>query len=188
MCHANNEKWKWKNDGRNRTTKSRKIKTHGEKETYKNLEADTTKQAEMKEKKLNEYFRRTRKLLGAKLYYKVINTGAVSLVRYSGPIDLKTRKLITVHKALHHENDINRLYVSRKGGRGLVSVEDSVNNSIRCLEYYIKKNKDIFMITAAKHKQRNVQQNNNKKHGKNSCRDISSDKQAKFHPRRPGYS
>ena len=53
MCRAYNEKRKTTNDGRNRTTKSRKIRTLGEKETYKYLgilEADTIKHAKMKEK------------------------------------------------------------------------------------------------------------------------------------------
>ena len=47
-----------------------KIRTLGEKETYKYLgilEADTIKQVEMKEKMWKEYLRRTRKLLGTKL-------------------------------------------------------------------------------------------------------------------------
>ena len=48
-----------------------KIRTLGEKETYKYLgilEADTIKQAETKEKNKNDYFRRIRKLLVTKLY------------------------------------------------------------------------------------------------------------------------
>ena len=47
-----------------------KIKTLGEKEAYKYwgiLEADTTKQVEMKDKIQKEYLRRTRKLLETKL-------------------------------------------------------------------------------------------------------------------------
>ena len=69
-----------------------KIKTLAENETYKYLgilEADTIKQAEMKEKFQKKYLRRTRKLLEAKLncqnLIKGINTWAVPLVRYSGP-------------------------------------------------------------------------------------------------------
>ena len=47
-----------------------KIRTQGEKETYKYLgilEADTIKQVEMKDKIQKEYLRRTRKLLEKKL-------------------------------------------------------------------------------------------------------------------------
>ena len=74
------------------------IKTLAENETYKYLgilEADTIKQAEMKEKILKEYSRRTRKLLETKLnsrnFIKGINTCAVPLIRYSGPFLKWTR-------------------------------------------------------------------------------------------------
>ena len=66
-----------------------KIRTLGEKETYKYLcllETDTIKQVEMKEKIKKEYLRRTRKLLETKLscrnLIKGINTRAILLVRY----------------------------------------------------------------------------------------------------------
>ena len=75
----------------------------------------------------------------------------MSLVRYSGPflnwtgdelkqMDQRTRKLMTMHKALHPRDDVGRLYVSRKKGEwGLTSIEDSVDASIQRLEYYIEK-------------------------------------------------
>ena len=74
-----------------------------------------------------------RKLFEIKLYsrnpIKKINAWAVYLVRYLRPIlkwtreelqqiDQRTRKLMMMHKALYSRNDIDRLYVSRKGGRG----------------------------------------------------------------------
>ena len=47
---------------------------------------------------------------------------------------------MTMHKALHPKDDVERLYVSRKeGGKGLVSNEDSVDASIRRLHDYIQK-------------------------------------------------
>ena len=47
----------------------------------------------------------------------------------------RTRKLMTMHKALHPRHDVERLYVSRKeGGRGLANIEDSVDTSIQQLE------------------------------------------------------
>ncbi len=43
-------------------------------------------------------------------------------------MDQRTRKLMTMHKALHPRDGVDRLYVLRKqGGRGLASIED------RCL-------------------------------------------------------
>ena len=69
-----------------------KIRTLGENESYKYfgiLEADSSKQVEMKDKIQKEYLRRTRKLLETKLSSRNLigrmNTWAVSHVRYSGP-------------------------------------------------------------------------------------------------------
>ena len=143
-----------------------KIKTLAGNDTYKYLgilEADTIKQAEMKEEIQKEYPTRTRKLLETKLnsrnLIKGINTRTVPLVRYFGPflkwtrdehkqMDQRTRKLMTMHKALHPRDDVDRLYVSRKvGGRGLASIEDSVDASIQRLKDYIQKHKG-GLITA----------------------------------------
>ena len=47
---------------------------------------------------------------------------------------------MTMHKALQPRDNIDRLYVSRKeGGRGLASIEDSVDASIQRLEDCIEK-------------------------------------------------
>ena len=42
-------------------------------------------------------------------------------------MDKGTRKLMMIHKALHQRDDIDRLYVSRKGEIGLVSIEDCMD-------------------------------------------------------------
>ena len=147
-----------------------KIRTLGEKETYKYLdvlEAETIKQVEMKDKIKKEYLRRTRKLRETKLssrnLIKGMNTWAVPLVRYSGPflkrtreelkqMDQRTRKLMTMHKVLHPRDDVYRLYVSRnEGERGLASIEDSVDASIQRLENYIEKHEG-GLITAIRKK------------------------------------
>ena len=55
-------------------------------------------------------------------------------------MDQRTRKLMTMHKALHPRNDVDRLYVPRKEeGRGFASIEDSVDTSIQRLEDNIEK-------------------------------------------------
>ena len=47
---------------------------------------------------------------------------------------------MTMHKPLHPRDDVDRLYVSRKeAGRGLASIEDSVDASIQRLKDYIQK-------------------------------------------------
>ena len=47
---------------------------------------------------------------------------------------------MTMHKALHPRDDVERLYESRKKrGRGLPSIEDNVDASIQWRENYIEK-------------------------------------------------
>ena len=90
------------------------------------MEADTIKQVEMIDKILKEYLRRTRKLLELKHcrrnLIKGIITWAELLVRYSEPflkytkdepkqMEQRTRKLMTMHKALHPRDDFDRLYL-----------------------------------------------------------------------------
>ena len=84
-------------------------------------------------------------------HIKGINTWAVPLVRYSRPFlkwireefkqkYLRTRRFMTMQKALHHRDDVDKIYVSRKErGRGLGSIEDSVDTSIQQLEDFIEK-------------------------------------------------
>ena len=95
---------------------------------------------------------------------------AVSFVRYSGPflkwtrgvlkqIDQRTRTQMTMHMALYPRDDVDRLYVSRKeGGRGLASIEDSVDASIQWHEDYIKKYEGA-VITATKNVTDNTKTN-----------------------------
>ena len=55
-------------------------------------------------------------------------------------MDQRTRKLMTMKKALHPRDDVDRLYISRKeGGRGLASIEDTVEASTQRLGDYIEK-------------------------------------------------
>ena len=57
---------------------------------------------------------------------------------------------MTIHKALYPRDDVDRQYVSRKeGGRGLASIEDSVDASIQRLENYIEKRGE-WLITATR--------------------------------------
>ena len=121
-----------------------KIKTLAENETYKYLgvlEADTIKQAEMKEKIQKEYLRRTRKLLETKLnsrnLIKVINTWTVPLVRYFGPflkwtrdelkqIDQRTRKLMTMLKALHLRDDVDYMFQEKREEEDLPALKTAL--------------------------------------------------------------
>ena len=157
MCHANIEKRKKTNNGRNRTAWPRKIRTLGEKETNKylgKLEADTIKQ-EMKEKTKKEYVRRTREILKKKLYsrnlIKEINIWEVptckilgaNLEEDEGRTSTKglENKKPNDDKALHPRDDIAHCMCQEKKEEKLSSIEDSIDASIRELEECIKKAK-----------------------------------------------
>ena len=138
------------------------------------LEADKIRMGEMKVRVRKEYYRRIRKLLTSKLnggnMIKAMNTWAVAAVRYTAGIvdwkvdelkvmDRKTRKLMTMNKALHPKADVDRLYVSREnGGRGLMSVEECVRLEEHSLSDYLKKsniNEDSVMDDFLKDKPKN---------------------------------
>ena len=102
---------------------------------------------------MKEYIRRLRKVLKLKFnggnLDRGVRTWAVSLLRYSAAfvswrkselqaIDRKTRKLFAIYKALHLTSDVDKLYIPRKeGGKGLISIEDCVELTIRGLEVYV---------------------------------------------------
>ena len=57
---------------------------------------------------------------------------------------------MSVHKALHPRDDIDRFYVLKKeGGRGLVSTEDCIDATIQGLEKYTKKIKEKLITSAS---------------------------------------
>ena len=116
----------------------------------------------MKDKIKKEYLRRTRKLLETKLssrnFIIRIYAWSVSFIRYSGTflkwtreqLKQRTRKLMTMHKALHHRDDVDILYVSRKkGGKELASIEEGVDATKQRLKDYME-NHEGGLITAIK--------------------------------------
>ena len=69
---------------------------------------------------------------------------------------------MTIPKALHPRENVERLYVSRKeGGIGLTSIEDSVDASIQQLEDFIEK-LGGKLITATKNDTDNTKTNRTK--------------------------
>ena len=55
----------------------------------------------------------------------------------------KTRKVLTIYRALHPEADVYRLYFSRsKGERGVMSVEECVAIETKSLSEYVSKSKE----------------------------------------------
>ena len=74
-------------------------------------------------------------------------------------LNQRTRKLMTMYKALYPRYDVGRLYVSRKGrGRGLAGIEDNVDASIPRLEDYIEKHEE-GLITATRNDTDNTKTN-----------------------------
>ena len=89
---------------------------------------------------------------------------------------------MTICKVLHARDDVDNVYVSRKGGRELTSTEDSVDTSTWCVEDYIKKAKKTNCSYQKKHEpHKNQNKNNGKKkqgHGyfKQQTNEISHEK------------
>ena len=82
---------------------------------------------------------------------------AVSLIRYAGGIiewtkqelkklDRRTRKLLTMNGGVHPRDCVARIYIPRKhGGRGLVSVEDCINQARVSLETYVQSSEEELL-------------------------------------------
>jgi hypothetical protein len=131
------------------------------------LEADDIKHNDMKEKIQQEYTKRIKKVLKSKLnsgnLFKAINTWGVSLYRYGAGIiewtkdelrqaDRRTRKLITKYNGMHPRSDTDRLYVHReKGGRGLMSIEDTVRYEANSLKRYTERSDVQLIRNGGKH-------------------------------------
>ena len=116
------------------------------------VQSDTNHDTEVRQRSVTEYKKRIRQVLRTQLNarYKIraINTYAVPVIRYPAGIikwtkeaikktDIATRKLLTMHGALHPRSSTARLYASRKdGGRGLLSIQQTVRTEERNMRSY----------------------------------------------------
>ena len=123
MFHANNEKQKTTNDGRSRTTKSIKNQNAQRKENLEIIGNTGSRHHqtcgdERKNKKKNTS--RERENYSKPNYIAEISLKGAPLIRYLGPflkwmreelqlMDLRIRKLMTMHKALHLRNDVDSI-------------------------------------------------------------------------------
>ena len=79
-----------------------------------------------------------------------VNTWVASVMRYGAGIlkwntdelkslDRRTRKFMTMHRALHTKSDIGRVYLSRGiGGRGLINCEVCIRMEENNLVWYVR--------------------------------------------------
>ena len=133
------------------------IEELNQEQIYKYLgidESDGIQHSKMKDKVREEYPRRVRLILRTELNRRkkieAVSSLAVPVVQYSfgitdwkiselKQIDTKTRKLLNMHKMLHPEANVERLYIPRKdGGRGLIEVETAFKISTIGLDHYLK--------------------------------------------------
>lgn len=159
------------------------IKALDQQETYKYLgieEHDGVQQKIMKQKLNKEYIRRIRSIMNSELSAKnkitAINSLAVPVIQYSYGIikwtqaelkklDIKTRKQMNMHGALHPRSDVDRLYIPRKdGGRGMISIEASYAIAIEGLNNYLelKEGKDTYLGMVYRYNQRKCGKQNQK--------------------------
>ena len=93
---------------------------------------------------------------------KAINTWAVGVIPYLAPflewnkdeleaLDRRTRKLMTMQKALHPKSNVDRLYLPKKeGGRGHSSIEDATRTAMLELQKCIQESEEKLISAARK--------------------------------------
>ena len=152
------------NNRRNRIVKSRKnqekIRTLEERETYKHLgilvadtiktNGDEWKNKSTLDERENFWKPSSAVVIFSNLGHSLCKIFGMILKMDKGSTQAKRPKnweLMTMHKALRPKDDIDTI-CSKKWGRGLVRIEDSVDASIRQLENYNKKSKERINIVA----------------------------------------
>jgi len=114
----------------------------------------------MKETVQSEYIRRLRKTLSSQLHgrQKIMTINEFAFLFYVTlprlfywtkselqVLDRKTRKIFTMNGGLHPQADEDRIYVHcSMGGRGLLSVEDTVISEHFAFYQYLKDHRDVL--------------------------------------------
>ena len=123
----------------------------------------------MRKKIFEEYVRRVKKICKSELTTKnkitAINQLAIPTVTYGfgivnwpqhniNNLDIKTRKLLTLHKVIYRNNCLDRLYLPRnEGGMGLIELNTAFRSTIVSLGQYLISHKDPLMkLVANQHK------------------------------------
>ena len=93
-----------------------------------------------------------------------INTLAVPILTYSFNIinwqlqeikklDRKTRKLLTMYKMNHPKADVDRIYISSKGGRGLIQLECTYKTTSLGLATYLREKNETLLRQVYHHEE-----------------------------------
>ena len=138
--------------------------------TYKYLgieENHTLEHKQLRKKATQEYIRRLKKICRSELSSKhkiaAINQMALPVLTYGFGIidwpqieidnlDVKTRKILTMHNVLYRHQCMDRVYLPRReGGVGLVEINDALRSTIINLAQYVETTKDALLELVKKH-------------------------------------
>jgi len=80
--------------------------------------------------------------------------------KHLNTLDIKTRKMLTLHKVIYRNQCLDRIYLPRsEGGMGLQGVSDSFRATIVSLGQYLLSNKDSLMQMVTKQHKDDLPQN-----------------------------
>ena len=129
----------------------------------------------MRSKIHTAYLQRVKKICKSELTTKnkitAINQFALPIVTYGfgvvdwpqkhlNTLDIKTRKMLTLHKVIYRNQCLDRIYLPRsEGGMGLQGISDSFRATIVSLGQYLLSNKDSLMQMVTKQHKDDLPQN-----------------------------
>ena len=143
--------------------------------TYKYLgieENSTFEHKNLRRKATQEYLRRLKKIcrseLSAKHKITAINQMALPVLSYGFGIidwpqkdidnlDVKTRKVLTMHNVIYRHQCMDRVYLPRReGGLGLIEINDALRSTIINLSEYLVTTTDNLLLLVKRHHQNNL--------------------------------
>ena len=144
--------------------------------TYLGIEENASlEHKKLREKARTEYLRRLKKICRSELSPKnkitAVNQMATPVLSYGFGIidwpqrdidnlDVKTRKILTMHKVLYRNQCLDRLYLPRReGGMGLIEINDAYRNTIINLDFYLKTTPDKHLQNVLKQHQDDLHEN-----------------------------
>ena len=144
--------------------------------TYLGIEENATlEHKKLREKARTEYIRRLKKICKSELSPKnkitAVNQMAIPVLSYGfgiidwpqkdiDSLDVKTRKILTMHKVSYRNQCLDRLYLPRReGGMGLIEINDAYRNAIISLDFYLKTTPDKHLKNVRKQHQDDLHEN-----------------------------